>query len=171
MPTVKGYSLWLIPSRDVYKRLNNLISCLSRKYNTPRFEPHVTLLGEVLGSQNDIVLKTAQLASVIRSFRMELDEVKYVNEYFRCVFIKAQETDEVMTANQKARKIFVRETDPKYMPHLSLMYSDFSPQAKEKIITEIGKQIKIGFDVTCIHLFFTNGEVKDWYRVKEFSLA
>jgi 2'-5' RNA ligase len=170
MSKTKGYSLWLMPIGEVYNKLNNLISELSRKYNTPHFEPHVTLIGEVLGSEEEIVLKTAQLTSVVRPYRIELGRVEYLNEYFRCLFLRVRETHEVMRANQISRKIFGRETDPKYMPHLSLMYGDFAPQIKEEIIAKIGKEIFVGFDVESIHLFSTNGEPKDWYRVKEFSL-
>lgn len=170
MLKAKGYSLWLMPTGEVYDRLNTLISQLSRKYNTPDFEPHVTLIGEVLGSADEIVSKTAQFATVVQSYRIGVGRVEYLNEYFRCLFLRAKETDEVMRANQEAREIFSQETDPRYMPHLSLMYGDFPPQTKEEIIAEIGKEISVGFDVESIHLFSTNGEPKDWYRVKEFSL-
>lgn len=170
MPEAKGYSLWLMPAGDVYDRLKGLISRLSRRYSTPDFEPHVTLLSEIPGPEDEIVSKTARLASVIGPYKIELSRVEYLNEYFRCLFLRAKETDEVMRANREARRIFGRETDPEYMPHLSLMYGDFPPRTKEKIIEEIGKEISAGFGVESIHLFSTSGEPEDWYRVKEFLL-
>ena len=57
------------------------------------------------------------------------------------------------------------------MPHLSLMYGDFTPQIKEKIITEIGKKIPISFDVDNIHLFSTDSKPKNWRRIKKFPLS
>jgi 2'-5' RNA ligase len=165
MLKTQEYSLWLMPSGEIYERLNSLISQLSRKYKTPVFEPHLTLLGGVLGSEADILSKTNQLTSVLQPYRIELSQVEYLAEYFRCLFIKAKETDEVMNANLEARKIFDRQNDTEYMPHLSLMYGDFPPRIKEEIIEEIGKEISVSFDVSLVHLFSTTGEPKDWYRV------
>ena len=170
MTRAKGYSIWLMPTGDVYNKLNTLISQLSKKYNAPYFEPHITLIGEVLGSEDEVISKTTRLASVVHPYRIELVQVGYLNKYFRCLFLRAKETGEVMRANQEARKIFNRETDPKYMPHLSLMYGDFPPKTKEEIIAGIGREISASFDINSIHLFSTNGEPKDWYRVKEFHL-
>jgi 2'-5' RNA ligase len=170
MSKAKSYSLWLMPTGEVYDRLNTLISQLSREYYTPYFKPHVTLIGEVLDSENEVISNIAHLTSVIHPYRIELGRVQYRNEYFRCLFLKAKETDEVMRANQEARKIFSRQSDLKYMPHLSLMYGDFTTQTKEEIIADIGREISVGFDVDSIHLFSTDGAPKDWYRVKQFSL-
>ena len=170
MTKAKGYSIWLMPIGEVYNTLNSLILKLSRKYSTSYFKPHVTLIGSLTGSEKGIIAKTVQLASLIHPLRIELDRVEYLNKYFRCLFIKVKETDELMEANQKARKMFGRETDPKYMPHLSLMYGNLPPQTKEEIIAEIGKEISVSFDVNSIHLFSTNGEPEDWYKVKEFML-
>jgi len=36
-----------------------------------------------------------------------------------------------MRTNQEARKIFDQEVDPKYMPHLSLLYGDFPSNRQE----------------------------------------
>ena len=38
------YSIWLMPSGDVYVLLARVIADLGRTYNAPLFEPHVTLL-------------------------------------------------------------------------------------------------------------------------------
>jgi 2'-5' RNA ligase len=164
------YSIWLIPTGEVYNRLNTLISKLSKNYNTPYFEPHVTLISKVLGSDNEIIQRTSQLSSLVRKYRIELNRVEYLDEYFRCLFLRLRETNEVMGANREAREIFGRKTDPKYMPHLSLMYGDFPPDKKREIIAEIGNEIQLTFDVESIHLFSTNNEPNDWYRIKEFSL-
>ncbi|HLD39597.1 MAG TPA: 2'-5' RNA ligase family protein [Candidatus Nanoarchaeia archaeon] len=170
MSTAKGYSLWLMPSGESYNRLNSIISQLSRRHNAQYFEPHVTLMGEILGTEDELVSKTAKLSSLIQKYEIDLGKVEFLPEYFKCLFLRARESDKVMLANEVTRKVFGREHDPKYMPHLSLLYGDFSPTIKEEMIAKIGNDISIKFDVNSIHLFSTNGEPKDWYRVKEFSL-
>ncbi len=169
MTRSNGYSLWLIPSNDVYRRLTETISQLSRKYSTPKFEPHITLIGEVDDIEEELVSKTGQLASISNPFTVKLTYVDYLDQYFRCIFLRVEETDDLMMANNKARETFGRQQDPKFMPHLSLMYGNFSSELKQQVIVEIGRNFNLSFDINSVHLFSTDGEPKDWYRVREFS--
>jgi 2'-5' RNA ligase len=165
-----GYSIWLIPENGVYRKLSDLISQLSREHNTPSFDPHVTLIGGVLGSEQEVVSKTDRLASIIKPYKVGARNVEYLNEYFKCLFLRVKETDEVVRANSEARKVFGKQSDLKYMPHLSLMYGNLSPQAKEQIIAKIGREIPVTFDVNSIRLFSTNGRLEEWYEVENFPL-
>ena len=164
------YSIWLIPSGGVYNKLHDLIFQLSKKYFPSNFEPHVTLIGGLIGAEENILSKTSQLAAIAKPFAIRLTRVEYLDEERRCLFIKAEETDDLINANLRAREIFNQLQAPKYMPLLSLMYGNFSPEIKEKIIAEMGKNFNINFEVKSFYLFSTYSEPKDWHRVKEFAL-
>lgn len=170
MPEAKGYSIWLMPSGKAYDVLCKIILRLSRKYNTPYFEPHVTLIGEISGSENEVVSKTANLASFLQPFKIEFRRVGYTNEYFRCLFLMAAVTDVIMKANHAARKAFGVETSKEYMPHLSLIYGNLLPAAKKEIIADIGEEMHASFVADRIALFSTADRPEDWFMVKEFSL-
>ena len=171
MTKAKGYSLWLMPTGDVYRRLSGVILKLSEKHSTPRFEPHITLLPEIGGlSEDAIVEKTLQLSRIVSPFEIRLTHVNYLDQYFRCVFLRAEETTELKNANYKAQEIFGRLQDLKFMPHLSLMYGNLTPETKEQIIETIGREFNVIFNVANIHLFSTEGEPKDWHIIKEFEL-
>ncbi len=167
-----GYSLWLMPSGDAYNKLKELAFQLSEKNSSPNFEPHVTLLGDIFLSEEEILDKTSKLATLIQPFVVSLNKVDYLDEYFRCLFIRAQETKDLAEANVKAREIFNRQQDPKFMPHLSIMYGNFNPAVKEKIISEIGREIKTEFEIKSIYLVAASSKIepKDWKIIKEFSL-
>ena len=166
----EGYSIWLIPSGDVYQKLAEIISQLSDKYSAPNFEPHVTLIGDLLGAKEEIISKTTKLAGSLKPFEIKLKRVDYLDEYFKCLFVRAEKTKELIQANNLAKEIFNRKFDPEFMPHLSLLYGDFIPEIKEKILGDLGREFNIDFEVKSIHLFSTTGEVKDWHRIKEFPL-
>ena len=166
----KKYSLWLMPIGEDYNKLHNIILQLSKKHNAPAFEPHVTLIGTLEGDEAGILEKTEKLAAVISQYKIELAKVEYLNQYFRCLFIKVNETSDVMNASIKANEIFNVKDDRKYMPHLSLMYGDFPPEQKEEIIKEIGQEFQSSFEISSIHLFSTAGNPEKWNRVKEFQL-
>jgi len=158
-----------MPSGDFYNKLTRIISQLSREYSAPNFESHITLFGDLIGSEEEILSKTSQLATLLQPFEIRLTTLDYLDEYFKCLFIRVEETKQVMDANFKAREIFNRQQDPKHIPHLSLMYGNFTPMIKEGIIAKIGRKFNIKFEVGSIHLF-TSGEPKNWRRIKEFKL-
>ncbi|MBU2577814.1 2'-5' RNA ligase family protein [Patescibacteria group bacterium] len=173
MTKAEGYSIWLIPSGDVYQELAKIISQLSEKYSTPNFEPHVTLIGagELVGTEEEMLSKTSKLTDLLRPFKIKLIKADYFDEYFRCVFIRAEKTKEITEVNNIARATFNLKLDPEYMPHFSLMYGDINPETKEKILADLGKEFDISFEVNSLHLFSTTGEVNDWHKVKEFPLS
>jgi len=166
-----GYSLWLMPEGAVYESLARPISRLATEFSTPTFEPHVTLLGQLPGTNEEMVSKTTQLSVILPPHEIKLTTVDYLDEFFRCLFIRAEESDWILDANRIAREIFGRTDDPPFMPHLSLVYGDLSWETKERIVAEIGPRFDLTFPVTSLHLFATEGEPHGWRQVKESPLT
>jgi len=160
-----------MPTGEVYNQLNDLISELSRRYSTPYFEPHVTLLGDnlLIFPEEEMLSKTEELATLIDPFTFRLNEIGQIDSYYRALFLRGEKTPELTHVNTETRKIFGLPEDPDFMPHLSLLYGDLPVETKQKIIREIGN-VDYTFDVGTIHLYSTDGELEDWYKVKEFSL-
>ena len=165
------FSLWLMPGGHARYDLQKLITDLSVQYATPKFEPHVTLIGELAISEKEAVTKTQQLAKLLRPFTIALREVAYLNEYFRCVFIKAEKTPDLLNANLKACEVFEQRSDKNYMPHLSLVYGDLTLPVKTRIIKNIGQECRLDFEVKSIALYYTNGQPQDWYPILETSFG
>ncbi len=168
----KGYSIWLIPQDDTFKKLSKLINGLSRKYSSPIFDPHVTLIGGIIGSQDEVIKKTKKLASKVNPYAIELNKVGFLDNYLKSLFWKAKQDKEVLRANKWAKKIFNMKNSEKYLPHLSLIYGDFSENIKKEIIKNYQlDNFKLNFVADKIHLYNTNGEIKDWEKVGEFELT
>jgi 2'-5' RNA ligase len=165
-----GYSIWLMPTGNVRDELSKTISQLSHQYATPVFPPHVTLIGNLLGGEKELSSQTQQLAARIRAFEISLTTIDFLDEYFRCLFLRAAETPPLLEAHQMARALFHREQEPRFMPHLSLLYGHFDAETKQQIIQAIGRGFRKTFSATALHLFSTTGEPKDWYRVQEFEM-
>ena len=171
MTRAKGYSLWLLPTGDVHENLAQTIRRLSQLYETPTFEPHLTLLGGLGVSEDQALLKTRQLSTLIRPFEVRLGKVDYLDEYFRCLFLRVEETKQLGEANLEARKIFDGYSDPKIYPHLSLKYGRLGPSVKQTIVPTVAHYCETRFEVKSICLFLTEGEPGDWYRVRQFPLG
>jgi 2'-5' RNA ligase len=166
------YSLWIMPSGEVYAELNNIILGLSQRYNSPLFKPHITLTGGLFGDEKDLIEKTRNLANNVKPFDVKLNTLglKCVDEYFKSLFIKVKETNQIMDANKKAREIFNYGPNTKYMPHMSLIYGNFSNELKNEIISDVGKDLNLEFKVDEISLYSIKGKVKDWHDIGRFSL-
>ncbi len=89
------------------------------------------------------------------------------------LFIRADESKELMEANLRARKLFNQEKKLQYTPHLSVLYGNIASETKAKIISEIGSAFDIELEVESIHLVLssTNIEPKNWRRLKQFDLS
>jgi len=159
-----------MPTGASYGRLKGVIDSLSLRYEAPQFEPHVTLVGGLKGSEKDVTLKTEKLSEEIRRFPIKLDGADYRNEFFKALFLRAQKEGGIFEANSKARETFGLPADPEYMPHLSLLYGNFDTQKKKEMIERYVRSVDTEFIVDRLHLFSTDGEVHMWKEIEQFPL-
>lgn len=128
----KGYSLWLMPTGRVYSELTRLIFRLSREWSTDNFEPHVTLLGGLLDSEEAILSKTSQLAAWIRPYEIKLTTMDYLDEFFRCLFFRV-ENNRVRDGRQfESQKPLQTTTRSKTRASLELDVRKFWSSSKRK---------------------------------------
>jgi 2'-5' RNA ligase len=144
---------------------------LSRQYTAPAFEPHVTLAGGIVGPAREVASKMADLARRIAPFTVRLTELDFLDEYFRCLFVRVATTHPIMKANKVARAVFSLERRPAFMPHLSLLYADLPLGVKERIIASLGRRFELEFKVSGLHLYLIKGEAAAWRRVARFGLG
>jgi len=170
-PQTKTYSLWLMPGGQEYRRLRGVILKLSREYSTPDFKPHVTLLGRIVGPRREVLAKSAQLARSMRPLGVQLGALDALDEYYRCLFVRAAKTGPLKQAYRAALRIFSLEQRPAYMPHLSLMCGDFPSCLKVQITQKLGGRVNLEFEVRSLHLYSTAGHPRAWRQVKAFDLS
>ena len=167
----EGYAIFLIPSSEVYSKLSGIISSLGKKYSTPIFEPHVTVLATIQGKEKEIIEKTSRFAGLLKPCTVRLTTVDYFDEYWRCLFIRVEKTKPVIHSMEKASGIFGFRFYPEFLPHLSLMYGNFPKGTKEKIISEIGRAFNLAFEARSLHLVDCSGEPEEFRRVREFPIG
>ncbi len=170
MNDAKHYSIWLTPTGAVRDQLSELIARLSREFSAPLFPPHVTLVGGLSASEDELREQTRELAARLQPYSVQLGALDYLDEFYRCLFVRVEPTPAVMEANRQARAVFHCPDHPQYLPHLSLLYGNFERARKEEVIARIGTRLDDCFNVNRIHLHSTLGETRDWYPVGEFTL-
>lgn len=165
----KLYTIWILPPPSLKKDLQEIIVKLAKKFKSPIFEPHMTLLGDIEIDEESMIEKAKTLASKTQPFSLELGEISFSTTYFQSVFVRVKSTAKLMEANLIAKGIFGKENNV-FMPHMSLLYGDQEMELREIISQEIKLPINIKFKVEKIVVVPSTKNPKDWKHLAEVSL-
>lgn len=159
------YALWIRPFGDVAFSLRQRIKKLALEYNTPLFEPHITLISGLRGSESELIQWTNILADTFPPFEILLTKAGFDTEYYRCLYVYADKSKELQHARETAERLFEVSPDDHFKPHLSLMYGTLDRNEKERILNRMGREFHIRFDATNLLLIRTNGEPDEWKEI------
>ena len=164
------HSLWFKPTGRTFDVLTEVVERFARESGATPFDPHVTLLGNLEGTEDEILRRSEALARQLRRFEIELTEPASGQEHFQCVFMRVRETAPVMDANSQARQAF-NQAPGKYMPHLSLVYGSFSDARKREIIARL-PHLRLSFDAAAVCVIRADSDdPKDWHEVGAFPIT
>ena len=168
-PIGKGYALWLMPDEPMYSHLARKISRLSQQLSTPRFEPHITLLGRIIMPEGKVVERSRRLACCLRPFRIELADIDHLDEFFRCVFVTVRPGRAILQARQGACRVLAHRWEP-YMPHASLVYGKLPADRRKEIARGPSLLPRHATVVHKLALYLVNGPVHQWKCIETFDL-
>jgi 2'-5' RNA ligase len=167
-----SYHLWLMPSGAAKDRLARTIAGLAQSYDAPRFEPHVTLLGNLPGTEADILSSASNLARDLQCFEIQPRTPGFTDRYFQCLFLHVEPTPSLLAAHITTRTVFSREDDTPYIPHISLMYGSYPVRVKQEIIATLPEHLLEPFSVDRLYLIRADSDdPKEWHRLREFPFA
>jgi 2'-5' RNA ligase len=162
------YHLWFKPTGLAYDVLARTIRDLARELGVPAFEPHVTLLAYLEGTEQEHMRRAGELAERLEPCHFVLTEPAYFDEYFRCLFLLVDPTPAVLTCHALAAKVFGKP-DEAYMPHVSLVYGSLAQSRKKSIIAALPPDARTSFVVTSVTLLKSeSAEPKDWHEIAVF---
>ncbi len=164
-----GYALLLMPKGETSKKYHELIKKLAKENNGPVFEPHITLLGDIELSEEDVIKEAEELVLDQKPFQINLGEIGYEDYLFRAFFVKAVISPHLQNLHNRAKQIFNMEVPP-YMAHLSLLYGNYPDSVKEIIIKNIGRDQSSTFEINSVFVQKA-GFIKDWKVIKEFPFS
>ena len=206
-----AYSLWFEPPFDdddessLSSRAKKFIAEENAK-NDVAFEPHVTLLGPIYhdsADESELVAKTARMVREIQreghtNKRRRFGEIRFPKgaqigtTYFQCVYLEAEVTMNLIRAREKAIETFDVRDARRYVPHMSLVYGDYSRSERVRLTTKADEVFRKAFslfntdeenedenftgeafEATSVSLWKTDVEdksCKSWRKFKEFPL-
>ena len=108
------------------------------------------------------------ISKEIKHFEIFFDGITYVDEFFRSLFLKVEFSHQLSAA----RKICCTELGWKekvYLPHLSLIYGNYTVKQKEKMVSSLGS-VPGSFSVKNIYLAHNDEINLKWKVIREFPL-
>jgi 2'-5' RNA ligase len=167
-PRAKGISLWLMPEGETGTRFSALIARLAASLGTEPFAPHVTLLAGLLELEAEALERAEKLARTLGPLRLRLEGLDGQDEPFRCLFARVETTAPLRAAHAAASRAFLREPDPGFLPHLSLVYGTLSPDQKAVLVRELVAEAQGEFEARRLHAWRTEGAVAEWRELAAF---
>ena len=140
-----------------------------KKYDAPLFEPHITLLGNIILPQEEIIEKAHRLAKLLRPFEAELGEIDISSTYWQSVFVRIKGSASLIDAYFKATEVFSKENEV-FMPHMSLVYGDFDARTRAEIARQI-RIPKLKFEVSKLIVTPATSDPQEWVHIEEFELG
>jgi len=167
-----GYHLFFEPSDSALSLLKDTIKKLSEEYGGPVFEPHLTLLATI-PIEDELLLarKATAIAEAISPFTLSLEGCGAEDTFFRALFMRTLNDEEVSGYHKQARALFGGEDPTPYVPHVSLLYGNYDAQRKARTIESLLALGTVSFPVTALTLWETPGEASTWRRVGEFPFS
>lgn len=165
------YALWLMLPEEAHQRYAALIETLAREYATQRFEPHITLLGDLRGEEHVLAQQTGQLARELEPFEVRLLEAGGEEETYRCLYVFVALSRALEHARTRARERFGRRIETGFVPHLSLVYGALDEYEKEKILDRIGRYFDETLPIREIALYAIEGRPDQWRCVVRAPLG
>ena len=84
----RTYSIWLMPDGKCANSVSKIINDISKKYNTPIFKPHVTLIGDCEKEKWDMLYFIFKKEKIIQPIEIILKDFGYKVSFFQCLYIK-----------------------------------------------------------------------------------
>jgi 2'-5' RNA ligase len=172
MEPAEHYALWLPLPDAVRARMAGLIDGLAARFHAPRFEPHITLLGSIHGAEPELTARCAGLAAGLAPLTVRLSTVGYLDEYFRCLFVRVEPSPPLLRAHETVRQALRPDAVLcEFMPHVSLLYAHLPAGEKEPLLGEIGRRLDLDARIGHLALYAIEGTPGQWRCVASFALA
>ena len=167
-----GYSLWLMPSAADQAELTGWVQRLAPEFGQHAFVPHVTIQGDLETPLEILRAKTAALASSCRVLRWPVQAVQSTDNFFRCMYLRFEETQAFKALQDGALAISGTVTGLSPYPHLSLAYGQMQPghQALLALMEENFLTRPLTFDRLSISRSSKDIPISEWACLQDFPL-
>ena len=153
-------AIWLVPSEEDKIFYQKIINELSKEYNTPLFEPHITLAAAKSTTSSQLnKLKSYYIASL--PIKVNMKNLGSLGKYYQQVFISGDGGQRLLNMWQKSLEVLEMPAY-QFMPHLSLLYGNLHKETVQVILDKYKDELDRTIVIESVKIMDTGGEVADW---------
>jgi cyclic phosphodiesterase-like protein len=167
-------SVWLVPAGAPARRLRALVDRLARRCGSPRFDPHVTLLGGLRLDPAAARPALERLAAAIAGrgrLVVRLGGADSEAPYFRAVFVSVVLDRRLLATRRAAVRLLGPGRKAGFRPHLSVLYGRLPPSLRRRIVVEIGDRMDGLLRIARLDLVRTGRDVRRWRLLASVRLG
>ncbi|MFD1198862.1 2'-5' RNA ligase family protein [Brucella gallinifaecis] len=167
------HSIWLSPAYDDLVFLKEIIRNLSQRFNTPQFEPHVTLVPDMKCSAEELLPQVIRLAIGRKPLELQIENVTGNESYFRSFYAALEKTPVLMRLKQESLEISRDAGLKSFLPHVSLAYGVEDSEFKQAEMKRLAKELsgrKLRFDHLVIVSSSSHTPIDQWHLKHDIYL-
>lgn len=160
------HSIWLRPAHDDLVLLKKIVQDLSQRFNSPVFEPHLTLVPDMRRSAEELLPQVISLALGCKPLELLIDDVTGSEAYFRSFYAALEKAPAVMRLKRDSLEISNEASLQSFVPHVSLAYGIKDSALKQTEILRLAKELsgrKLRFDCLVIISSSSNTPIDAWH--------
>ncbi|WP_404791034.1 2'-5' RNA ligase family protein [Altericista sp. CCNU0014] len=168
------FAVWLVPAPSDRRWLSKVIQDYAVEYDTPVFEPHLTLYSGDLQPEDNLEEIVAESAATESPITLEIMGLDYAENYFRTGFITFAPSDRLARLSRTLRDRLSHPKEYTLDPHLSLMYKDIPIEQKRLAMLRFVVSVQtVTFDTIEVVMPSDRGwlDVAHWTEQFRYSLA
>lgn len=166
------HSVWLRPESHVAESLRADIRTLCSLYDGPAFEPHVTLVGDVIGDAHKTLTECTRVFSGSKAIPATITGVVSTEAYFMSLFLELDVPSDLISVRQKAIKQLDLPPPAPFRPHISMAYGFNQQDASAHHIEKLkAKYVGSTLVLTSLAIVASSTEtpIENWEISSEFS--
>lgn len=144
------FSVWLVPQKDDEEELTNTVNNLATEHSSPIFNPHLTLIGDVSVSYENLKSAVDETALNQSEFTVKSAGLNQSEAFFKTVFIEFEINETLKNLFQTLSQKTDKRSIDTFKPHISLMYKLMPEEEKRKIIQSLS--VKNGYTMGSLYI-------------------
>jgi hypothetical protein len=168
------YSVWLMPNAASERKFSAIVHDLADRFSTPRFKPHLTLLGGRPFDQADLKRRIAPLIPATAPISRPILDVVIGDAFFRSFYALFAADGALLDLKRRTDRAVIGSESPDFMPHVSLLYGPVEAKAKAAAAAEVRTLLKgrtVRFDRIEIVRSGDEVPIEEWETVETFVLS
>jgi hypothetical protein len=168
------YSVWLMPEPVWQRTFMGAVRDLSARFRTPRFEPHLTLIGGSPFDRADLERKVEAALPGVAPFSQPIRDIVTGDAFFRSFYALFAAEGVLLDLKHRIDRAVRGVEAPEFMPHVSLLYGSVEPGAKAAAAAEYRAAmagLTVRFERVEIVRSGDEVPIEQWQSVAAFPLS